>query len=70
MTNSCVLQGFIHELRFIILTLIPFTAIFWHNEVDFQLCPGFMHIYFQVAAGKLNTTYSYYFHGHQYSSVK
>lgn len=68
MINSCVLQGFLHSLRFIFLSLFPFTAVIWHNEVDFQLCPDFMQIYFQVAARK--PSYSYDFDGHQHLSVK
>lgn len=41
-TNPSVLGGFLHALRFIFLSLFPFTAIIWHNEADFQLCPDFM----------------------------
>lgn len=70
MTNSRVPQGFLHAPRLIYLSLFPFTAVIWHNEVDFQLYPDFTQIYFQVATRKPSTPYSYYFDGHQHLSVK
>lgn len=47
-TNSCVLPGFILGPRFLYLSMLPFTAVIWHHGVDFQLCPDFMQIYFQL----------------------